>query len=82
MLADLVQVFDAEARLGVLENHHVAYLAQAPGGRLTRSTPAATLPAHATALGKALLAFSSPQAVSAVVARGLTCGCREPCRGL
>ncbi len=69
MLADLVQVFDAEACLGVLDNHHVAYLAQAPGGRLTESTPAAKLPAHATALGKALLAFS-PQAVSAVVPGG------------
>ena len=30
VLADLVQVFHAEARLGVLDNHHVAYLAQAP----------------------------------------------------
>ena len=60
VLADLVQVFDAEARLGVLDNHHVAYLAQAPGRRfVTTVAPAATLPAHATAIGKALLAFSS-----------------------
>jgi DNA-binding IclR family transcriptional regulator len=61
VLAELVQVFDAEARLGVLDNHHVAYLAQAPGGRPARSTPTPTLPAPATALGKALLAFSSPR---------------------
>ena len=61
VLADLVQVFGAEARLGVVDYHHVAYLAQAPGGRLTRSTPAPTLPAHATALGKALLAFCCPR---------------------
>ena len=45
----------------VLDDHHVAYLAQAPGGRLATSTPAPTLPAHDTALGKALLAFSSPR---------------------
>ena len=72
VLADLVQVFDAEARLGVLDNHHVAYLAQAPGGRLTRSTPSrdAAGPCHRARQGLARLLL--PQAVSAVVARGET----------
>ena len=42
LLADLVQVFDAEARLGVLDNHHVAYLAHTPGHRFaTTVAPAA-----------------------------------------
>jgi DNA-binding IclR family transcriptional regulator len=33
--------------------------------------PAATLPAHPTALGRALLAFARPEVVDAVLARGL-----------
>src|SRR5689334_17658004 len=73
VLADLVQVLDAEARLGVLdENLHVAHLTQAPGRPVVPTVvPAAPLPIHATAMGKALLAFSSPDVVAAVVARGL-----------
>ena len=40
-------------------------------GRPRRSPPAATLPAHPTALGRALLAFSSARTVELTIMRGL-----------
>lgn len=59
-------------RLGVLEGGHVRYLEKSPD----RNPPPQTfqpegLPAHATAMGKALLAFAQPDVVDQLVARGL-----------
>ena len=62
----------SRARLGVLAGPEVAYLEKQPGPRPVSSfSPAATLPAHATALGRALLAFSDAEVVDAVLTRGL-----------
>lgn len=62
-----------DVRLGVLAGHRVAFLGKPPGDR---PVPAAfepgTLPAHATAMGKVLLAFSPPSVAEMVIARGLT----------
>ncbi len=59
-------------RLGVLEGLDVAYIEKAEGNHpVSMVFESETLPAHATAMGKALLAFSSPHVVDGVVAKGL-----------
>jgi DNA-binding IclR family transcriptional regulator len=73
VLQDLSQVLDAEVRLGVLGEREVRYI-EKPRGRRPVSTfsQGATVPAHATAMGKALLAFSAPAVVNVFLGRGLT----------
>ena len=59
-------------RLGVIDSLQVLYVEKVYRGRpLSEFSAAATLPAHATALGKALLAFSSPETVDHVIRHGL-----------
>lgn len=66
-LADLCEITGRRARLGVLRGWHVAYVEKRPGaGPPTSWSDAATLPAHATALGKVLLAFGPREAVASV----------------
>ena len=73
VLQDLSQALDADVRLGVLGDHEVTYIEKARGRRpVTTFARAATVPAHATAMGKALLAFSAPARVDGYLARGLT----------
>jgi DNA-binding IclR family transcriptional regulator len=72
LLEDLAAVTGYRARLGVLQELEVAYLEKRPGRcPVTGFTAAATLPAHPTALGRALLAFSPPAVVDMIIARGL-----------
>jgi DNA-binding IclR family transcriptional regulator len=62
----------ATVRLGVLEGLEVAFIEKTAGNRPVSTVfEAATAPAHATAMGKALLAFSAPETVDLVIARGL-----------
>src|SRR5690242_689383 len=59
-------------RLGVLRDAEVVYVEKVNGSRpVSMFYEAATAPAHATAMGKALLAFAPPHAVDRVIARGL-----------
>jgi DNA-binding IclR family transcriptional regulator len=72
VLEDLVSATRSRARLGVLTGLEVAYIEKLPGQRpVTSFHPAATLPAHPTALGRALLAFADHDLVEATLARGL-----------
>ncbi len=72
VLEDLAKVTRCRARLGVLQDLEVGYLEKQPGPRpVTGFTPAATLPAHPTALGRALLAFAPPGVVELAILRGL-----------
>lgn len=72
VLEDLAAVTHSRARLGVLKDLDVCYLEKQPGHSPTVGfTPAATLPAHPTALGRALLAFSPPGVVEMTIVRGL-----------
>jgi DNA-binding IclR family transcriptional regulator len=72
VLEDLVSATGCRARLGVLAGLDVAYIEKQPGNRpVTSFSPAATLPAHPTALGRALLAFADPELVEATLQRGL-----------
>jgi DNA-binding IclR family transcriptional regulator len=59
VLADLSAATQRRARLGVLVGDRVSYAEKRPDAEpVTGFCPSATLPAHATALGKALLAFA------------------------
>ena len=72
VLEDLAAATRSRARLGVLAGTQVAYIEKQPGHRPVSSfCPMAMLPAHPLALGRALLAFSSVDAVDSVIAGGL-----------
>jgi DNA-binding IclR family transcriptional regulator len=72
VMEDLAAATRATVRLGVLEDCSVAFM-EKPSGTRPVSIPAnsSPAPAHATAMGKALLAFSSPRHVDQVIEAGL-----------
>jgi DNA-binding IclR family transcriptional regulator len=73
VLQDLSEVTGSEARLGVLRDGHVSYIEKLPGRRpVSAFSSNAVLPAHATAMGKAILAFSSAPVVDQCIKDGLT----------
>jgi DNA-binding IclR family transcriptional regulator len=72
VLEDLSAATRSHVRLGVLHDLEVAYIEKPLGQRpVTSFTPAATLPAHPTALGRALLAFAPASTVEMTIMRGL-----------
>jgi DNA-binding IclR family transcriptional regulator len=72
VLEDLARVTRCRVRLGVLQELEVAYIEKQPGPRPVSSfMPAATLPVHPTALGRALLAFAPASIVEMTILRGL-----------
>ena len=72
LLQDLSDALDLDVRLGVLRDQRVAFIEKEPGRRPVPTFAAAThAPAHATAMGKALLAFSPTRVVTKVLAQGL-----------
>lgn len=72
VLEDLVTVARACARLGILTDTGVAYIEKRyDHSPVSTFAQAPRLPAHATALGKALLAFSSTEIVNGIIAGGL-----------
>jgi DNA-binding IclR family transcriptional regulator len=71
VLDDLSAATHRTARLGVLSGGVVNYIEKRPHQPVTSFDTAATLPAHASAVGKALLAFSPLRTVERLVASGL-----------
>jgi DNA-binding IclR family transcriptional regulator len=72
VLDDLSRVTRCRVRLGVLQELEVSYIEKQPGPRPVSSfMPAATLPIHPTALGRALLAFAPASLVEMTILRGL-----------
>jgi DNA-binding IclR family transcriptional regulator len=72
VVVDLCEATRRRTRLGVLDDGRVAYIEKRVGADpVTPFGQSATLPAHATAVGKALLAFA-PREVAAAVTRHLT----------
>jgi DNA-binding IclR family transcriptional regulator len=70
-VTDLFEVTHRRTRLGVLCDDRVSYVERRTSdGPPTRFSADPTLPAHATALGKALLAFA-PRATVASISRNL-----------
>jgi DNA-binding IclR family transcriptional regulator len=73
VMEELHRVTGAPVRMGIMDGLAVSYVEKSAAYRpVSWFSPAARLPAHATALGKALLAFSPSAVVDAVVAAGLT----------
>jgi DNA-binding IclR family transcriptional regulator len=71
-IQDLSAATKSGVRLGVFDGLQVMYVEKAYGGQpLSEFSTAATLPAHATALGRVLLAYSPPETVDDVVRHGL-----------
>jgi DNA-binding IclR family transcriptional regulator len=71
MLVELARTSRTDARLGVLHGNEVVYLAQSSPQPAGLAPLAPALPAHATAIGKALLAFSPTSVVDRVLVEGM-----------
>jgi DNA-binding IclR family transcriptional regulator len=72
VLQDLSEVTGCEVRLGVLSRSIVAFMEKQSGRTpVPRFSSGMCAPAHATAMGKVLLAFSPPQATKFVLRQGL-----------
>jgi DNA-binding IclR family transcriptional regulator len=72
VMEDLAVATARTNRLGVLDVHEVIYIEKCSGTRpVSTLGEGATAPAHATAMGKALLAFSPPRTVDLVIAHGM-----------
>jgi DNA-binding IclR family transcriptional regulator len=72
VMEDLSAATHSTVRLGVLDRLQVTYLEKRPHTAQTAGAQgAATAPLHATAMGKALLAFTSQDIVERVIAAGL-----------
>jgi DNA-binding IclR family transcriptional regulator len=68
VVEDLADTLHRRVRLGVRDNLKVTYIEKSPGHLpVTSFSDAARLPAHATAVGKVLLAFASPNIVRLAV---------------
>lgn len=72
VLDDLAATTGTDARLGVLNDLDVAFIEKVHGHHATSTfARAATVPAHASALGKTLLAFSPLRTLDTLIAAGL-----------
>ena len=72
VLEDLAAATRCRVRLGLLRELEVAYIEKDPGpSPVTAFSAAATLPAHPTAVGRALLAFCPTGTVEMAIMRGL-----------
>jgi DNA-binding IclR family transcriptional regulator len=71
VLDDLCAVTHRTVRLGVLSGTTVKYIEKRPHHPVTGFSSGARLPAHATALGKALLAFSPTRVTDRLIVKGL-----------
>lgn len=72
VMEDLCAATRSDVRLGMLQGCEVTYTERMAGDRLAaKFWTGRKAPAHASAMGKALLAFSPPHVVNAVLSQGL-----------
>jgi DNA-binding IclR family transcriptional regulator len=72
-MEDVSDATRSDVRFGMLHGSNVQYIEKAAGHMpVTTFPPTRVLPAHASAMGKAILAFSQPRIVESMIARGLT----------
>lgn len=74
VLNDLAAVTGTSVRVGVLDTRKLAVAATEPGRAVADGFTADPVPAHASALGRVLLAFSPAEVVDEVVAASRTAG--------
>lgn len=73
VMEDLSVVTHTPVRFGVLVDHRVRYIEKPATNRpVTTYSDGSAAPVHATAMGKAILAFSPPRTFDIVVSHGLT----------
>jgi len=73
VMEDVSIATHSDVRLGILQGTEVTYIEKTAGHQPGSLYPAARpVPAHASAMGKAILAFSPPRLVEAMIHRGLT----------
>jgi DNA-binding IclR family transcriptional regulator len=70
VLAELARATSATAKLGVLQGREVLCLVQSTPHPHGAAAMASSVPAHSTAIGKALLAFSPTAVVDEIIAEG------------
>jgi DNA-binding IclR family transcriptional regulator len=70
MLAELAETTRADAKLGMLLDDHVVYLGHSGASTTGSASLIPARPVHATAIGKALLAFSSTSVVDRILSKG------------
>ncbi|HEY5878443.1 MAG TPA: IclR family transcriptional regulator [Nakamurella sp.] len=71
-LEDLHRAVNADVRLGIPEVGAVSYIEKRRGCAVSQFSPAATMPVHATAGGKVLLAFTPDRELRQILNRRLT----------
>ena len=71
VLDDIADITGHEVRFGTLNDLRVACLRKLPGQTVSDLALAPTLPIHATALGKILLAFTPKERLETVISQGL-----------
>ena len=71
VMEDVSIALQSDVRLGTLHGTGVRYVEKAAGYRPVSQTFAGPVPAHASAMGKAILAFSPLKVADAVIAHGL-----------
>jgi DNA-binding IclR family transcriptional regulator len=71
VMEDLSRAAGTDIRLGLLDQLSVSYIHKSHRQPVSQFSPAATLPLHATAMGKVLLAFSPAPVVNAFLGRKL-----------
>jgi DNA-binding IclR family transcriptional regulator len=71
VMEDVSSATRTSVRLGVLDGTSVAYTEKEMGHRPVSGFVPKALPLHATAMGKALLAFSPPELLDEVIEQGL-----------
>lgn len=72
VIEDLCTASKNRVRLGVLTQPHVTYIEKTPGDQpATSFDRCATVPAHLTAMGRALLAFAPVRTVESLILCGL-----------
>jgi IclR family acetate operon transcriptional repressor len=73
VMEDVSIATHSAVRLGILQGAEVRYIEKTAGHQpVSLYPPTRPVPAHASAMGKAILAFSPPRLVEAMIHRGLT----------
>lgn len=72
VMEDVSNAINSDVRLGTLHGTNVLYLEKTAGHRPVSQSFVGVVPAHASAMGKAILAFSPLRVADAVIAHGLS----------